>query len=471
MNDTHGYYDLHPEMFIEENEEKYRNAGGYARIATIVEETRKGNHDSVLLFDNGDTFHGTYPVVSTKGEGLVPILNEMGFDAMTAHWEFAYGPEQVKRLVDMLNYPMLACNCYDEDTDELVFPPYTIIERAGLKIGVIGIAEHIIDKTMPAHFSEGVYFTLGVEETKKLIPQLKDQEQVDLIILLSHFGFPQEVKLAQEIDGIDILLSGHTHNTLVEPIVVHDTILMQSGCHGAHIGQITLQVKNKQINDYKHSLIEVAEEIPEQPRVKKQIDLFKAPFQEKLQEPIGLTKTPLHRYNQLETTMDNLLLASLLHVSGAEIAFSNGWRYGAPITVGPITENDLWNIIPTNPPVSTVQLTGKEIIDMLEDNLENTFAADPYKQMGGYMKRCLGITMYIKIENPAGTRIQHLFIGNEKVENDRMYDAAFVTVQGVPKKYGTHRMNLDLHAIDALRKYIAFKKEVSIPLQNTVRIV
>jgi len=107
----------------------------------------------------------------------------------------------------------------------------------------------------------------------------------------------------------------------------------------------------------------------------------------------------------------------------------------------------------------------------LRHNLEKTFAADPYKQMGGYMKRCLGITMYIKIENPAGTRIQHLFIGNEKVENDRMYDAAFVTVQGVPKKYGTHRMNLDLHAIDALRKYIAFKKEVSIPLQNTVRIV
>src|SRR5690625_6436380 len=98
--------------------------------------------------------------------------------------------------------------------------------------------------------------------------------------------------------------------------------------------------------------------------------------------------------------MDNLLLESLLDVSGAEIAFSNGWRYGAPIPPGEITMNDLWNIIPTNPPVSIVEITGAEIIQMLEENIENTFASDPYKQMGGYLKRCLGMKMFIKLENP-----------------------------------------------------------------------
>src|SRR5699024_11192792 len=117
-----------------------------------------------------------------------------------------YGPEHVQSLVEQLDYPMLACNCYSEETRKRIFPSHMIVERAGLSIGVIGLAEHIIDKTMPAHFSEGVYFTLGVDEVRELTHTLKKENEVDIIILLSHFGFPQEVQLAQEVDGIDVLL-------------------------------------------------------------------------------------------------------------------------------------------------------------------------------------------------------------------------------------------------------------------------
>src|SRR5699024_6670769 len=112
------------------------------------------------------------------------------------------------------------------------FPSHTIVDRADLRIGIIGIAEHIVDKTMPAHFSEGVYFTLGVEELPPIIKKLREEENVDLIIVLSHFGFPQEVQLAKEVEGIDVLLSGHTHNALREPVVINDTIIIQSGCQG-----------------------------------------------------------------------------------------------------------------------------------------------------------------------------------------------------------------------------------------------
>src|SRR5699024_8882668 len=258
MNDTHGYYNLHPEMFIEKGMEQYRNAGGYARIATIFNNARKKNPKGVLALDNGDTFHGTYPVVASKGELLIPIMNALQFDGMTAHWEFAYGPEHFKKLETKLNYPMLACNCYQEETDELVFPSHFVTERAGLKIGVIGIAEHIVDKQMPAHFSVGVYFTLGNEELPSIIHQLREEERVDLVVVLSHFGFPHEVKLEKEVDGTDILLSGHTHNSLVEPVVINDTIIMQSGCHGAHIGKLDVHVKDGHIVCYNHELIEVA---------------------------------------------------------------------------------------------------------------------------------------------------------------------------------------------------------------------
>lgn len=471
MNDTHGYYDLHPEMFIENGEEYYRNAGSYGRIAAILKEAREDKPGGVLTFDNGDTFHGTYPVVDTRGEILVPVLNALQIDAMTSHWDFAYGPDQLNNLMSKLNYPMLACNIYDETTDEPAFPSHIIMERAGLKIGVIGIAEHIVDKMMPEHFSEGVYFTLGVEEVGEIAGRLKQDEQVDLVIVLSHFGFPQDVKLAETTGNIDILLSGHTHNALGRPVEVNGTLIIQSGCHGAHIGRLEVEVEDRKITGHSHELVEVAEDIEPDEEVQGLIDDAMKPYRESLETVIGHTKTNLHRYSQLESTADNLLLQSLLHASDAEIAFSNGWRYGAPVPAGPITVNDVWNIIPTNPPVSLVEMTGCEILDMLEENLEHTFSGDPYKQMGGYLKRCLGLKIYIKIENPKGMRIQDVYVGGRPLDEKRSYSVTFVTVQGVPKKYGKNRRHLDINAVDALKDYIRKSGTVSSELLGTVQVI
>lgn len=471
LNDSHAYFDLHPEMFLEGGSAHYRNAGGYARIATIFTQVRKQNPKGVLALDNGDTIHGTYPAIATKGEALVPIMNTLDFDGMTAHWEFAYGPMQFEKITTMLNYPMLANNCYRESTKEYVFPSHTVVNRAGLKIGIIGIAEHIVDKTMPPHFSEGIYFTLGNEELPPIIEKLRQEKKVDLVIVLSHLGFPQDMKLASEVEGIDVLLSAHTHNRISKPVIVNDTILIQSGCHGSFIGRLDLEVENGQIKDYRHELIEVSEDILPDPVVQELVNDVLAPYKGTLDKVVGQTETALNRYAQLETTMDNLLLQALLETSGAELAFSNGWRYGAPVPIGPITMNDVWNIIPTNPPISTVEITGEELLDMLEENLENTFSCDPYEQMGGYIKRCLGMKMFIKVENPSGMRIQDLFVGNKRVEKNKSYLASFVTTQGVPQKYGTNRRNLDIQAVNALKHYIEKNGTVSAELRGTVRLI
>lgn len=470
LNDIHAYLDIHPEMFIENGRERYRYAGGYARIATLFKQIRNDNPKRVIALDNGDTFHGTYPIVNSHGESLIPILNELKLDGMTAHWDFAYGPEQFKQIVSKLTYPMLAVNCFDKKTDGLVFPSHTIINRNGLKIGVIGIAAHIIDKMMPQHFSKGVYFTLGNEALPRVINHLRQTEEVDLIIVLSHLGFPQEVKLAQEVDGIDVLLSAHTHNRTSKPVIVNGAIIMQSGSHGSFIGQLDIEIKHGQIIHHEHRLIEVAKEIEPDPTVNKLVQDAIVPDRSMLETVVGYTKTPLNRYAQLETTMDNLLLEAIIDVTHTELAFSNGWRYGAPILPGPITMNDLWNIIPTNPPISIVEITGEEILTMLEENLEHTFSNDPYQQMGGYVKRCLGLTMYVKLENPYKMRIEDLFIGDHPVDKNKCYLASFVTVQGVPKKYGTNRRNLNISAIDTLKQYIIKKGTISIELNGTVNI-
>lgn len=452
MNDTHGYVEEHWEHFWDGDYETYKKVGGYARMKAHVDNLRQ-RHDNVLMLDNGDTFHGTYPVVQSKGEILPDLLNDFGLDGMSAHWEFAYGPAQFKKLVGQLNYPMLAINCYDEASDALVFPPYIIKEFDELKVGVIGIAANIIDKVMPQHFSEGLYFTLGEEELPKYIEEVNDAG-VDLVVVLSHLGFPQEVNLAEKVDGIDVLLSGHTHNRLYKPSHINDTLIIQSGCHGSFLGQLELTIEDKRIVDYDHNLIVLDNKVEQDPLMNKKIESIMNPYREKLSTVVGKTSTDLNRNTVLESTMDNFLLQSLLDLTGSQVAFSNGWRYGAPIPKGSITENDLWNMIPVNPPVSIVELTGKEIWAMIEENLERTFAKDPYDQKGGYVKRSMGVNVYFKIENPSGNRIQQIFVQGEPIEFKRVYEAVFVTTQGVPAKYGKNRKNLDVKAIEALKRYL-----------------
>ena len=174
-----------------------------------------------------------------------------------------------------------------------------------------------------------------------------------------------------------------------------------------------------------------------------------------------------NRGTTLETTMDNFLLQALLESTGAQLAFSNGWRYGAPVIPGEVTLNDLYNIIPMNPPISTVELLGEEIVAMLEENLERTFARDPYDQMGGYIKRSLGLNVYIKIENPPGQRVQQVFVGDELLQPGHYYPTAFVTQQGVANKYGRNRQQRTERSIDALRAYLARHRPLRAELRGT----
>jgi 2',3'-cyclic-nucleotide 2'-phosphodiesterase (5'-nucleotidase family) len=467
MNDTHAYFDIHQEMFWQGDHAVYRQAGGYARIATIVKQIRTESSGNCLFCDCGDTLHGTYPALATQGQAMIPILNSLGLDAMTAHWEFAFGPKVFNQRVAELNYPMLANNVFDKLTKKPVYQSYAIKEIGGLRIGLIGIASNIVDKTMPPLYSEGIYFTLGKDELPPIIDLLRIKEKADLIVLISHLGFTQDMKLLSEVQGIDVCLSGHTHNRLYKPILNGKTIVIQSGCHGSFLGRLDLEIVDRQIVGYQHRLIEVEASIQPDPIVDKLIRQVLAPYKNELAEVVGETATALNRGTTMETTMDNFLLQVLRESTGVQLAFSNGWRYGAPIVPGKIILNDLYNIIPMNPPVSTVELTGEELKTMLEENLERTFSCDPYQQMGGYVKRCLGLNVYFKIENPSGHRIQKLFAGNEEVQPDRYYTTAFVTPQGVAQKYGRNRENRSERIIDAMRTYLGSHRPLYAELRGT----
>jgi 2',3'-cyclic-nucleotide 2'-phosphodiesterase (5'-nucleotidase family) len=466
VNDVHGYMDLHLEWFAAPQQPAYRQIGGYARIATIVKQIREETEGRVLFCDNGDTFHGTYAVVKTEGEALLPILNQLGLAAMTVHWDFFYGPAQLQNLASKLKHPILAINIYDKK-GKLFFQPYVMQEVGGLKIATIGIGSNIVDKLYPAEFSEGIRCTDGLTELPGFIKEVRGKG-ADLVVVLSHLGFPQDMELLSKTPGVDVLISGHTHNRLWQPVKQGGALLMQSGCHGAFVGRLDLEVQDGKVVSHQHALIEVAESIRPDPTMEALVKEALKPYAAELGRVVGQVSTVLDRDTELEATMDNFLLASIRELAGTTLAFSNGWRWGAPVLPGPVTQNDVWNIVPWPVPISTADLTGRELIEMLEENLERTYSAKPFDQQGGYVKRCHGLKMYIKIENPPGTRIQDLFIAGERVQPNKTYSTAFLTVQAVPEKYGKNRKNLTQTAHDAMLAYLAKHSPASAELVGSV---
>jgi 2',3'-cyclic-nucleotide 2'-phosphodiesterase (5'-nucleotidase family) len=470
LNDVHGYMNLHNESFYEANKIVYRKCGGYARIATLLNEIRNIDCPS-FLFDCGDTFHGTFPVVDTQGEILIDILKELDICAMTGHWDFAYGPEHLRKLIDKIDYPFLAANVYDKETLLDVFQPTAVSEKKGVKIGVIGLASNIVDKTMPRSFSKGLHFTNGMAELPRFIYKLKHKERVDILVLLSHNGFPQEVELVKRNPGIDICLSSHTHNRLYKPVKINETIIIQSGAHGSFLGKLELTINdNNKIVDFSHKLIEVSESIEPDRRMQQKIDNLLEPYGF-LDKEVGETGCALNRNLSLECTMDNFLLKSMEAKVVADIYFSNGWRYGAPIPKGIVTLNDLYNIVPMNPQISTVVLSGKEIQKIIEDNLDKTYNSNPMRQMGGYVKRALGTKIYFRAENPKKTRIQAAFANGEKLDQQKNYKVAFITEQGVPEKYSKNSALTGISIVEAMQAYLSVNSPLEIKLMNTFEMV
>ncbi|GAC1312878.1 MAG: hypothetical protein NVSMB24_35250 [Mucilaginibacter sp.] len=233
---------------------------------------------------------------------------------MVAHWDFGYGPAQLKKLSGMLNYPVLGINVYT-DAGSLFLQPYVMITTGGVKIAVIGICCDIIDKTMPKHFSEGLKFTDGTAELPGYIKEVKE-EGADLVFLLSHNGFPQDVALLNKIDGVDVCLSAHTHNRLYEPVTVNKTILIQCGCHGSFAGHLQLKVKDKQITGHQYELLQIGTNYAADQEISGLISSVMEPYRQLQTELVGETDITLHRYQMLTSNMDDFLLAAVCEATG-----------------------------------------------------------------------------------------------------------------------------------------------------------
>jgi S-sulfosulfanyl-L-cysteine sulfohydrolase len=388
----------------------YGRMGGLDRIATIVNAIRAERPGRALFLDGGDTWQGSYTSLKTRGEDMVRAMQNLAPDAMTAHWEFTYGEGRVKELVARLGFPFLAANVRDTTWDEDVFPAQAEFERGGLKIVVIGQAFPYTPIANPRYLIPEWSFGIQEDALRARVDAAR-AGGADLVVLLSHNGFDVDRKLAARVAGIDVILTGHTHDALPAPLRVNDTLLIASGSHGKFVSRLDLDVRNKRVADFRYRLIPVfADAIVPDATMAALVAELRAPHKAELDRVLGRTETLLYRRGSLAGTFDDLICDALLAERDAEIALSPGFRWGTTLLPGQdIRAEDVYaQTAITYPNAYRQEITGAFLKEILEDVADNLLNPDPYYQQGGDMVRTGGLAYTIDVTAGMGQRIQDL---------------------------------------------------------------
>ena len=408
---------------------EYGRVGGLDRVATVVKSIRADRPDAILL-DGGDTWHGSYTCHHTQGQDMVNVMNALNTEAMTFHWEFTLGSDRVHEIIDTLPFPALGQNIFDAEWDEPAeyFKPYTFFERGGSKIAVIGQAFPYMPIANPSWMFPEYSFGIRDENMQAMVEEVRGLG-ADLVVVLSHNGFDVDKKMASIVTGIDIILSGHTHDALPEPVLVNDSVIVASGSNGKFVSRIDLDVRNGQMMGFKHKLIPIfSDVITPDPDMAALIDRERAPYIDQLSEVIGQSESLLYRRGNFNGTWDDLICQALIEEREADISMSPGVRWGPSILPGQdITREDIWNVTSMSyGKVYRTEMTGEFIHIILEDVADNLFNPDPYYQQGGDMVRIGGMGYRIDINKPQGERITELTLlkTGEKIDPSKTYIVA-----------------------------------------------
>ena len=388
----------------------YGRMGVLDRIATVLDAIRAERGDKVLFLDGGDTWQNSYTSMLSKGQDMVDCMALLKPDAMTGHWEFTLGTERVKELVDGLGCPFLGQNVRDAEWNEPAFEAMKMFERGGAKVAVIGQAFPYTPIANPRWMIPNWSFGIREEEVQASVDKAR-KDGADLVVLLSHNGFDVDRKLASRVKGIDVVLTGHTHDALPQAVKVGQTLLIASGSHGKFLTRVDLDVRDGAVKGFRSKLIPIfSDVIAPQKAMAEKIGSIREPHEAILKEELGRTEGLLYRRSNFNGTLDDMICDALLAEREAEIALSPGFRWGTTLLPGqPITREDVYNATAiTYPAAYRMTMTGTRLKEVLEDVADNLFNADPYYQQGGDMVRVGGVSYAIDVARPAGSRVSDL---------------------------------------------------------------
>lgn len=446
----------------------YGRVGGLDRVATVINAIRADRPDALLL-DGGDTWHGSYTCYHTEGQDMVNVMNALNPDAMTFHWEFTLGSERVQEIVENLPFAALGQNIFDAEWDEPtdLFPPYKMFERGGTKIAVIGQAFPYMPIANPGWMFPEYSFGIRDERMQEMVDEVRDMG-AEVVVVLSHNGFDVDKKMAGRVSGIDVILSGHTHDALPEPVLVNETIIVASGSNGKFVSRVDLDVRDGRMMGFKHKLIPIfSDVITPDAQVAALIDEQRAPYINELTEVIGQSESLLYRRGNFNGSWDDLICQALIEEREADISMSPGVRWGPSILPGQdITREDIWNVTSmTYGKAYRTEMTGEFIHVILEDVADNLFNVDPYYQQGGDMVRIGGMGYRIDINQPQGSRISELTLlkTGERIDPAKNY----IVAGWASVNEGTEGPQI----WDVVEAYIRKQGTVSVAPNNSVKVV
>ena len=444
----------------------YGKIGGLDRLATVVKKVRAERGDKVLLLDGGDTWQGSLGANASKGQDMADCMALLKPDAMTGHWEFTYGEARVTQLIKSLDFPFLALNIRDTEWNEPAFEPMKMFERGGVKVAVLGQAFPYTPVANPRWLMPKWSFGIREEDIRAQVDKAR-KSGAQLVVLLSHNGFDVDRKLASRVSGIDVILTGHTHDALPEAIRVGNTLLIASGSHGKFVSRLDLDVQGGAVKGFRYKLIPLfADAIIPDVEMTAAITKARAPYARELARVVGRADSLLYRRGNFNGTFDDLICAALLKERDAEIVLSPGFRWGTSVLPGSaITMEDIHNVTAiTYPQVYRLPMMGARLKDVLEDVADNLFNPDPYYQQGGDMVRCGGLGYAIDVSKPAGQRISamtHLKTG-KPIDPAKEYTVAgWASVNEGPEGPPVW---------DLVERYVASEKTVRIMPNRSVKI-
>ena len=388
----------------------YGRMGGLDRIATIVKSIRAERGDKMLLLDGGDTWTNSWTSLETKGQDMVDVMNLLKPDAMTGHWEFTLGEARVKEIVEKLPFAFLAQNTRDSEFNDPVFEGSKMFEKGGVKIAVIGQAFPFTPIANPRWMFPKWTFGIRDDDMQKQVDDAR-AAGADLVVVLSHNGFDVDRQMAAKVSGIDVMLTGHTHDAIPEVVKVGETLLVSSGSHGKFVSRLDLDVQGKKIKGFRFKLIPVFSDwITPDAETAALIAKVRQPYEANLKRVLGKTNSLLYRRGNFAGTLDDLFCESMLSVRDAQISLSPGIRWGATLIPGQdITFEDVTNACAlTYPNCYRMTMTGARIKEILEDVGDNIFNPDPYYQQGGDMVRTGGLGFTFDISKSIGNRLSDM---------------------------------------------------------------
>lgn len=444
--DVHCQIHSHDELFWENNKAVFRKTGGYAYMASMLNDLKKKNPNTFVI-DTGDMFQGSELSVKTTGKAFVPILNALNYDLyLPGNWEVIYGKKNMQTLMGALNAPKICANMYHDLGDgkkgELIFQPYNIWNVAGVKIGFLGYTDPLVPIRQSPNYSKGIIYTKPEENLAHYVDVLKNQEQCCFIIIIAHLGLSQQISLANmpECEGVNYILGGDTHERVRNPIVCKYSKVVEPGAFGSFIGKLDLTIENGKIIKDSYELLEVASsELKPDKNIQKLLDANEGVFKEHINQIVGYSTIPLYRYFVVENPIDTIILNALnWKFPEIDIVLSNGFRFCPPITTPdhtgniPITNGFIFDMLPVDSVVRTAKASGKQLREWLEKELNNVFAKDASKRFGGWVIKFKGMEVSFNAFADMGKRVQSATIKGKELDPDKLYSVLACERDGDP---------------------------------------